>query len=719
MKKFFALFAVAVLFVACSGNGADVIDDMGLDDGAEEIDHDASTDSLTSESKLSSSREGTESGNSSEREVKSSSSEQSLDTIELVWGAAKESFFNPNVEYGTMTDDRDGKVYKTVKIGNQVWMAENLNYDDSIAMPSLKGKMLDCGSKVGNCAVAGRMYGWTAAIDSVALSHNKENPQYCGDCCLPPRVQGVCPNGWHLPDFDEWRTLEATVRNTGNLKSNSGWINISCFSNDSCKSTDAYGFSAVAFGSKEDSSFAGDKERYVWGGFGERAVFQAANVDGYGSGYIEIYVRRGDLSYASYRRWGGEVYASVRCLKDDGPAPKAEETRLNPNVAYDSLIDERDGHVYKTVKIGALVWMADNLNYDDGKSKCFNDDEGNCEILGRLYAFNAADSGCPAGWRLPEESEWWDLFKDGSGYEVINDVKSQSGFPRDEKGSNATGFSALSVSYWSTSWNSDIYSVDFARDAYWLTQKEDDVNSVRCIKDGTIEEIKTNTIQTDVTYGSLVDERDGKVYKTVKIGEQTWMAENLNYDDSVATPSLKGKTWCYDDLAENCDSWGRLYTWAATIDSVMLATDADNPQYCGYRNNKCFFENLKGICPSGWHLPNNEEWFTLYSFVGGASIAGWILKSSTGWANEMNGSDAYGFSALPAGKNLSTSKLEFYGGGRSACFWSSEEEWGLDLGGVQRDSYCFAIGTDDRVRMGAAPKYYAQPVRCIKDSPTE
>ena len=751
VKKISALLFVAALLAACSGDGkgTDASKDMEFGDVSEKVDYAVSTydelpvctakregataftydagkayickdndwadnDSLTnliynsasmdsgkSEHKSASSKNGSEPDDSGESAAKSSSSKQYVNVRELIWDMPKESFFNPNIEYGTMTDERDGKVYKTVKIGDQVWMAENLNYDDSVAMPSLKGKMLDCGDKVGNCALAGRMYGWTAAIDSLALAHNMENPQYCGTCCLPPRVQGVCPDGWHLPNFEEWEILATTTRNSGNLKSNSGWINGDRCILDSCKSTDAYGFSAVPFGSKEDSSFAGNETRYVLGGFGDRAVFQAAYVDGYGSGYIEIYDDWDDPFSQTYRRWGGEVYASVRCLKDDGPAPKAEESRLNPDVAYDSLIDERDGQVYKTVKIGAQVWMAENLNYDDGKSKCVNDDAENCKVLGRLYTWDAAYSGCPNGWHLPDDSEWNDLFMDASGdigYRNRKSLKSRSGWSPRDIGTNTTGFSAMTSVFWTATddkWG-DAYYADIDGGIGPVHQDKALEFHVRCVKNGAIAEAKANPISLDVVYDSMTDDRDGKVYKTVKIGEQTWMAENLNYDDSVATPNLNGRSWCYDNESENCGSRGRLYTWFAAIDSVEV---------------KYLFVAVQGICPSGWHLPQPEEWETLYASVGGYSVAGWFLKSVIGWGEEGNGSDAYGFSAFPAGQFASKEKT-FDKKDSLVRFWSSEKS-------DDRNAVCMTFDAGDKAILDYQPLFDAYSVRCIKDSPAE
>ena len=110
------------------------------------------------------------------------------------------------------------------------------------------------------------------------------------------------------------------------------------------------------------------------------------------------------------------------------------------------------------------------------------------------------------------------------------------------------------------------------------------------------------------------DDRDGQTYKMVTIGSQTWMAENLDYADSIATPSLKGKNWCKKD---NCAVEGRFYDWAAAIDSIALY-DGGNGIECG-RKKLCTLVMVQGICPKGWHLPTNDEWNTLFDEVVGHS----------------------------------------------------------------------------------------------------
>ena len=127
----------------------------------------------------------------------------------------------------------------------------------------------------------------------------------------------------------------------------------------------------------------------------------------------------------------------------------------------------------------------------------------------------------------------------------------------------------------------------------------------------------SSSVAPSITYGSLYDSRDGKTYKTVVIGSQTWMAENLNYNASGSV--------CYGNNTSNCDTYGRLYNW----NTAMAA------------------------CPSGWHLPSDAEWTALTDFAGGVSTAGWHLKSASGWSSGGNGQDTYGFAALPGGGGLS------------------------------------------------------------------
>lgn len=208
---------------------------------------------------------------------------------------------------------------------------------------------------------------------------------------------------------------------------------------------------------------------------------------------------------------------------------------------------------------------------------------------------------------------------------------------------------------------------------------------------------KEARLNPEITYATMTDSRDGKIYKTVTIGDQVWMAENLNYADSTKTPSLKGKSWCYDNEAANCDVTGRLYTWAAAIDSVKLATDTDNPQDCGYGKNCGLTGPVQGICPTGWHLPDITEWRALFTAVGGSSTASKVLKSQTGW-NEgwysyYNGTDAFGFSVLPFGDS----------------FWSASEfasGWAYKVLLHVEYEEVFEDGSD---------KYSESSVRCLRD----
>jgi len=121
----------------------------------------------------------------------------------------------------------------------------------------------------------------------------------------------------------------------------------------------------------------------------------------------------------------------------------------------------------------------------------------------------------------------------------------------------------------------------------------------------------------------------------VKIGNQTWMKENLDYNASGSK--------CYDNNPTNCNIYGRLYDW----------------------------NTARTVCPSGWHLPTDAEWTTLINYAGGSSNAGGKLKALRGWSNSGNGEDDYKFSALPGGGGHSDGR--FSGNGNYGHWWSASE----------------------------------------------
>ena len=184
--------------------------------------------------------------------------------------------------------------------------------------------------------------------------------------------------------------------------------------------------------------------------------------------------------------------------------------------------------------------------------------------------------------------------------------------------------------------------------------------------------------------GSFTDERDGKTYRTVKIGNQTWMAENLNYKT--------GSSVCYDNEESNCQKYGRLYYW----DDAMKA------------------------CPAGWHLPSDAEWTALTDFAGGEKAAGTKLKSKTGWSALKSktgwpagkgytaATDDYGFSALPGG--FGTFDGKFNRAGDIGYWWSATED---DAGYVWDRSMYYNYEYVYRINYD---KTYLFSLRCLQDA---
>ena len=178
-----------------------------------------------------------------------------------------------------------------------------------------------------------------------------------------------------------------------------------------------------------------------------------------------------------------------------------------------------------------------------------------------------------------------------------------------------------------------------------------------------------------VEYGSFKDGRDGKEYKTVTIGLQTWMAENLNYY-TKDNDNLVANAWCYKNVEKNCELGGRLYTWTAAMDlpsgylTASAAEEIESPH--------------QGICPDGWHLPDSTEWYQLSNYVYKVEGASGQLKSKRGWqaySTSTVSRDPYGFSAIPTGAYYGThttpsgdySQTTFDDDGFFANFWTASE----------------------------------------------
>ena len=198
---------------------------------------------------------------------------------------------------------------------------------------------------------------------------------------------------------------------------------------------------------------------------------------------------------------------------------------------------------------------------------------------------------------------------------------------------------------------------------------------------------------TRLREGSFTDSRDGQTYKTVTIGTQTWMAENLNYETD--------SSFCYNNEESNCAKYGRLYRWPAAVGKLESE--------CGY-GYTCSLPsgNIQGVCPNGWHLPSKAEWETLFNAAGGSSTAGTKLKSTSGWNHSGDGSDAFGFSALPAGNRGDNG---IYGSeGDDAFFWSSTE-----YGNSSAYNMYLFYGRDDVYLCYESSKRVGYSVRCLQD----
>jgi uncharacterized protein (TIGR02145 family) len=386
--------------------------------------------------------------------------------------------------------------------------------------------------------------------------------------------------------------------------------------------------------------------------------------------------------------------------------------------------DGTDGSC-KKVTIGGQTWLGENLNYQTVDSWCYGDSAASCVKYGRMYTWEAAKTACESiGWRLPDTSDWDRLLAAVGGVREDNSathtsswwinagkkLKSKSGWQ--QNGTDDYGFSALpggirgfyrepytepvfiDAGKYGPMWTATKHTGDdigglvhtrYVEDwADWVVEGNIDITaaiSVRCVKgEGDPPNPPNigggNNCGKDGTAGSC---------KKVTIGGKTWLGENLNYQTAEGSR-------CYGDNAANCDKYGRLYTWDAA---------------------KAACERL------GWRMPDTTDWDALVVAVGGVKqpesnetwmYAGKKLKSTAGWNENGNGTDDYGFSALPGG--ILHYQNGFLDAGEIGGWWTAaERKEGLDAynRNMRYDSDGVHMGS------GGGGKANSLSTRCILD----
>ncbi len=505
--------------------------------------------------------------------------------------------------------DIDGNLYKTVKIGTQVWMAENLkvtHYRDGIAIPNVtdnsiwisitSGAMCYYNNDSGNAETYGALYNWYAVDDS----------------------RNIAPAGWHIPTDAEWTKLTDYLGGeyvaANKLKSTTGW-------NSNGNGTDEVAFCALPAGYRVSfySSF------YDVGSY---ADFWSATETNTSSAWY----RSLDYSYdAIGRSYGSKQNGfSLRCIIGE-----------RPNSAPTASFEVTPG----SGSVGTV------FTFDASSSNDFEDE-------------------------LSQLKFRWDFESDG---------------------------------IWDVDWSSD----SIVTHQYDTTG----VFTVRLEVKDTKGDISVDSAVVMILESGTVTDFDGNVYKTVKIGNQWWMAENLrvtHYRDGTTIPNITDNTawteltsgaYCYyeNDSISYADTYGALYNWF----SVNGDTDGD-----GIKDAE--------IAPSGWHVPSEAEWKELEMYLGmnqseannytyRGTDEGKKLKSTSGWENSGNGTDEVAFCALPAGIR-SYADGSFLGMGGVAHFWSATED-NADLAW-----YRLLIYYNDAIyRFSDQPKLSGLSVRLLRD----
>ena len=503
--------------------------------------------------------------------------------------------WNTSIPYGWLLDGRDGKKYRTLAIGSQTWMAQNLNFPTAGSV---------CyNNSIDSCDRYGRLYKWAIALQNASPSNS-----------LPSGVTGICPVGWHIPADSEWSVLVSEVlqRHPIGLEKLSRSFQASRKWQDATLK-DALGFRALPAGTSSPGSYFNGTRTYWW-----TTTLQGAYAVAWGiqseDAFLEMTINSPPMQSFS-----------VRCVNDTSLGTLAVETVSTPvpNVAGGSYQDPQLVTLTSSTPLAVIYYTTDGT-LPNNQSSVFN------------------------------------------GPISISSSQTLRAFAQ-KPGLKPSGLLVLPLQI--------LHPRQIASPVAW---------------------------NSSIPYDSIQDSRDSLWYRTLTIGQQTWMAENLRY--------AAANSRCMWNNLDSCAIYGRLYDWATPM-AGGHSSDSSQPR-------------VRGICPANWHLPSASEWKMLqawvlaHSYRKSAGLAT-AFKSTSGWFPSYYGpgepdgrqnlhgvgDDSLGFRALASGD----AEPEFEFLGTRSYWWTSTEQGQYSLAwGMHNESAALHDNT-------SYVKQHAISVRCLSD----
>ncbi|MDD2290124.1 MAG: FISUMP domain-containing protein [Bacteroidales bacterium] len=540
----------------------------------------------------------------------------------------QKSFKTDQEESGdTFTDSRDGNVYKTVTIGEQTWMAENLAY-----LPSVVGP----GTESNETA-----YYYVYDYDGTDITAANATEYYhtYGVLYNWPAAMTACPEGWHLPGVEEWDILINYLGGNEIAHGKMQEVGTAHWTTPDAKATNSSGFTGLPGG------------RYSFGYFSQLG-------------------REGNW-------WSSNEYGTTNAMRF---------------------------YMHNIIRVDNIRF---NRNYGVNV-RCLQNNKFLTVFTGQVLTITTTTATCGGN-----------VTGDGGDAVTARGVcwsTSENPTTANSKTTNGSGLGAFTGNITGLTPNTTYYVRAYATNSEGTTYGE--------------QKSFTTLRETTIDYGSFTDSRDGKVYKTITIGEQVWMAENLAFLPNVSPASSVSSTvpyynvYDYDgtDIAATkatlaylhsvvgpgTKSYETAYYYVYDYDGTNVAAAKATENYQTY-GVLYTWPAAMTACPEGWHLPDAEEWTTLEGNLGGAARAGGKMKEvgTSHWVSPNEGAtNESGFTGLPGGHKFGD---EFQYIGEQGTWWLSTEADNVWAVARSLSYYSKSLGS------GHATKNIGNSVRCVRD----